>query len=275
MTRLAMIINLDKCVRCYACVYACLRENILRYDNNGQIYYPPVENIIYYSRTKPLNTYHDGIPTGIVLAQCEHCENAPCVNVCPTGASYITKEDVVLVNSNECIQCGLCINACPYGARTRLTEYFNGMPTNNYALKIGIPDKCTFCYHRKTNDKSLWTPACVEACAFNARIFGDLDNSQDPVYELVNSGLAAAPKNDLGTKPKVFYITSKPAEIENFPTPKTQTQQVTSFDLWSYLKKKIIEPVVIAGSSLAIILGVAHIIREQLRETKEKQGEKQ
>jgi len=268
MTRLAMVIDLNKCVRCYACVYACLRENILRY-NNEQIYYPPVEDVIYYSRTKPLKTYNEENFTGIILAQCEHCENAPCVNVCPTGASYITKEGAVLVDSDKCIQCLLCISACPYGARTRLTEYFNGTPLNNYALKIGIPDKCTFCYHRKTNDKSLWTPACVEACAFNARIFGDLDNPQDPIYELVNSGLATAPENNLGTKPKVFYITDKPTEIANYPIPKNQTQQVINLDLWNYLKEKIMKPITIAGTSLAIILGVAHIIREQLREEKE------
>ncbi len=182
----------------------------------------------------------------------------------------MTKEGVVLVDSSKCIQCGLCISACPYGARNRLTSYFDGVPLNDYALKIGIPDKCTFCYHRKTDDKLLWTPACVEACSFNARIFGDLDNTQDPIYEIVNSGLAVAPKSDLETKPKVFYITDKAIGIAKYPTPEIATKQVVNFNFWEYIKKKIIEPVVIAGASLAIVLGAIHIIREHFRETNKK-----
>jgi tetrathionate reductase subunit B len=265
-----MVIDLNKCVRCYACVYACIRENVLRYDNTGRVYYPPVENIISYSRTRPFNVYVNENLAETILTQCEHCEDAPCVNVCPTGASYMTKEGVVLVDSSRCIQCGLCISACPYGARNRLTSYFGGAPLNDYALKIGIPDKCTFCYHRKTDDKSLWTPACVEACSFNARIFGDLDNPQDPIYKIVNSGLAVAPKSDLGTKPKVFYVTDKPVGIERYPTPEVATKQAIDFNFWDYIKKKIIEPVVIAGASLAVILGAVHIIREHFREANKK-----
>jgi tetrathionate reductase subunit B len=265
-----MVINLNKCVRCYACVYACIRENVLRYGDNGQIYYPPVEDIIYYSRTKPLITYNDeGDPIATILTQCEHCENAPCVSVCPTGASYITKEGVVLVDSNKCIQCLLCMDACPYDeVRTRLTTYFNGKLNNNLALKIGVPDKCTFCYHRKTDDKSLWTPACVEACAFNARVFGDLDNPQDPINEIISSGNVVVPKSELGTRPKVFYVTDKPLATEKYPLHPT-SQQIIKFDFWSYVKKKIIEPIVIAGASLAVVFGVAHIVREYLREKKE------
>jgi len=272
MTRLAMIINLNKCVRCYACVYACIRENVLRYGDNGQIYYPPVEDIIRYSRTKPFNTYNDdGDPIGTILTQCEHCDDAPCVSVCPTGASYITKDRAVLVDSDKCIQCLLCMDACPYGARTRLTMHFDGKPLNNLALKIGIPDKCTFCYHRKTDDKSLWTPACVEACAFNARVFGDLDNPQDPINEIISSGNVIVPRSDFGTRPKVFYVTDKPLAIERYPVHKPTLQQTVNFDFWSYAKKKIIEPIVIAGASLAVIFGAVHIVREHLREKKKKE----
>lgn len=270
MTRLAMVIDLNKCVRCYACVYACIRENILRYGN-GKIFYPPVENVIYYSRTRPFSVYDDnGNAIETVLAQCEHCEDPPCVEVCPTGASYISKDGVVLVDSNKCIQCGLCIVACPYGARTRLTANFDGEPLHDYALKVGIPDKCTFCYHRKTDDNSLWTPACVEACAFNARIFGDLDNPQDPINEILNSKKYVVPKIDFGTRPKVFYVTNKPLALEKYPVRKP-LQEILNFDIWSYVKKKIMEPIVLVGTSLAVILGAIHIVREHAHEKREKE----
>ena len=96
---------------------------------------------------------------------CNHCTHPACVQVCPTGATYKTKDGVVLIDHEYCIGCRYCVQACPYGAR-----YFNE--------EKGVSDKCTWCYHRIT--KGL-QPACVEVCPVGARVFGDLNDKQSPI----------------------------------------------------------------------------------------------
>ncbi len=122
---------------------------------------------------------------------CMHCEDPPCVFVCPTGASYVNEDGVVLVKHEICIGCKYCIIACPYNAR-----YVDH--------RIRSVDKCTFCYENRVMKGKL--PACVETCVGHARIFGDLDDPNSEVHKLVTTGEAAPLRPDLGTKPKVFYV---------------------------------------------------------------------
>jgi len=121
---------------------------------------------------------------------CNQCEHPPCVQVCPTGASYKAKDGVVLIDHKYCIGCQYCVQACPYGAR-----YFNH--------EKGVTDKCTWCYHRIT--KGL-QPACVEICPTHARIFGDLNDSASEISQFVHNNRIQVLKPETGNAPHVFYV---------------------------------------------------------------------
>jgi len=121
---------------------------------------------------------------------CNQCENPPCVQVCPVGATYQTADGVVLVDRTWCIGCGYCIMGCPYGVR-----FFH--PVYHTA------EKCNFCYHRIS--KGLKT-ACVQACPFGARQIGNLKDPSDPVTKIIMTERVGVLKEEYGTKPQVFYI---------------------------------------------------------------------
>jgi Fe-S-cluster-containing dehydrogenase component len=120
---------------------------------------------------------------------CNHCENPPCVQVCPVGATYKTPDGVVLIDEKYCIGCRYCVQACPYGAR-----YFNE--------ETQTTDKCTWCYHRIT--KGL-KPACVEVCPVNARIFGDLNDPASDISVFIRTHRVSVLKAWTGNGPHVFY----------------------------------------------------------------------
>ena len=184
-----MVIDESKCVGCGACIAACISENLEKEVDlamkKGDL------------KDMKLRTYIDEIEIGLFPSVrtlfhhsiCRHCEDPPCVEVCPTGASYKTKDGIVLINKDICIGCKYCMTACPYNAR--------------YIDEVTMtPDKCTFCEHRLKEGK---LPACVEACPTHARIFGDLDDPKSEVSKLVSEG--AVPEGaEYGTKPKVYYI---------------------------------------------------------------------
>ncbi len=159
MTKYGMVIDLDKCVGCGACVAACISENL------G----PEVAKAMEEGRLEDLKlrTSVEEIEVGVFPKVrtffyhniCRHCKNPPCVYVCPTGASYKNENGIVLINKDRCISCKYCIMACPFDAR-----YMDELTM--------IPDKCTFCEHRLKEGK---LPACVEACPTHARVFGELN----------------------------------------------------------------------------------------------------
>lgn len=179
MTRYGMLIDTTNCIGCFACRTACQRQN-------GQD--PEVDYIRYEERetgTLPF-VRHETVPL-----QCMHCEDAPCVHVCPTGASYIGEGGVVRVDESKCIGCRYCMAACPYQVRNRNE-------------KTGAVDKCRFCnVSNYTSGTEMCS--CVTACPTGARIFGDLD---DPDCELVKEIAAthAAPIAGDLTKSKVYYV---------------------------------------------------------------------
>ncbi len=206
--RWGFLVDTRKCVGCGFCVKACKNENEIPY--NAPVSRTWVERYIVTKDGQTLaDSPHEGrngfidpriqgkeIPPEqiskafFVPKLCNQCENPACVQVCPVGATYQTKDGVVLVDRKWCIGCGYCIMACPYGVR-----FFH--PVHKVA------EKCTFCYHRIS--KGLET-ACVTACPFGARRIGNLKDQDDPVTQVIMNDRVAVLKDEYGTKPQVFYV---------------------------------------------------------------------
>lgn len=174
----AMVIDLRKCVGCQACTSVCLVENDV-----------PHEQYRTFVTEMEIGEFPD-VRKGFLPQLCNHCENPPCVSVCPTGATFARDDGIVVVDSEVCWGCGYCESACPYDKRFM-----------NHKTKVA--DKCTFCAHRL--DKNL-LPACVETCVGGARIIGDLNDPNSNVSKLIKNHPTSVLKKSQGTKPKVFYI---------------------------------------------------------------------
>ena len=183
--RWGMLVDASKCADgCTACVEACNEEHGLRSHDRP-------ETDAQWIRKVHLRNKETGHEQTLPL-MCQHCESAPCVDVCPTGASFRRADGIVLVDKHICIGCRYCMMACPYKARSFIHEALTDQKPHSPRGK-GTVESCTFCVHRVDNDKS---PACVEACdkdGHKALIFGDL---KDPNSE-VSKRLAAAPTTEL------------------------------------------------------------------------------
>ena len=199
--KMGLVIDLDTCVGCQACVTNCKEWN-----TGGHI--APLTD------TKPYEAEADGVWFNRVHTyevsksngesstlhfprSCLHCDDAACVTVCPTGASYKRETDgIVLVNEDKCIGCKLCSWACPYGAR-------------EYDIYEGVMKKCTLCIDRiynKNLDVEDRVPACVLCCPTSARHYGDLNNPHSNVSKLVNSRNSQDLMPDMGYRPTNKYL---------------------------------------------------------------------
>jgi tetrathionate reductase subunit B len=176
--RWAMVVDVAQCIGCQACTVSCIHENAVPEDSFRTI----------------VSTYEveEGGRAAMVMLPrlCNHCANAPCIPVCPVGATWQQPDGIVVVDANQCVGCAYCVQACPYDAR------FINHATNK-------ADKCTFCAHRV---EAGLLPACVESCVGGARIFGDLNDPESTVSKLVAKGDAKVLKPELGTAPHVFYL---------------------------------------------------------------------
>jgi Fe-S-cluster-containing dehydrogenase component len=153
---------------------------------------------------------------------CLHCQEAPCAKVCPVGATWIRKDGIVTMDYKRCIGCRYCEVACPYDVRRfnwKLSDLENpyhptwGTPEVERRVR-GVVEKCTFCSHRI--DRGLEqglipgvdreaTPACVNICPVNARIFGDHKDPESPISVFVRDNETFRLREDFGTEPKVHY----------------------------------------------------------------------
>jgi sulfite dehydrogenase (quinone) subunit SoeB len=198
--QLGLVIDLDTCVGCQACVTACKEWNTGGHmapltDLNP---YGPGADGVWFNR---VHTYeHESERGGRTVhfpRSCLHCEQPACVTVCPTGASYKRASDgIVLIDEDKCIGCQLCSWACPYGAR-------------EFDKSVGVMKKCTLCIDRIYNQNlpvSDRVPACVAVCPTGARHFGDLNDPHSPVSQLVRerSGIDLMP--ELGYQPTNKYL---------------------------------------------------------------------
>jgi molybdopterin-containing oxidoreductase family iron-sulfur binding subunit len=205
-----MVIDLDKCIGCQACSVACRLENNVSFVGPDEA---SAGRAVFWNEvfSHTVGEYPN-VTTTIVPRPCFHCENPPCVKVCPVGATYRDEETgLVLQRYERCIGCRYCTVACPYGARYfnwRRPQWPEGMEqyqNPDIALRpMGIVEKCLFCVHRL--EKGLPIPACNQACATGARYFGDLDDPDSEVARLARSPRAFRLLEDLGTEPNCIYL---------------------------------------------------------------------
>ena len=176
----AMALDYQNCINCKACEVACKEENGVQLGAHKQrIWVGIVEGTVF---GKPyVNLYP---------SQCNHCIDAPCVNVCPTNASHIISGGIVKVDPHKCILCKGCMEACPYDARF----------IDDTTVAV---DKCTFCDHRISD---FGTTACQATCPTKVRMFGDLDDEDSALVQLLKQKKFFFQKESADTLPKLFYI---------------------------------------------------------------------
>jgi len=194
----AMVIDLNTCVGCNACMAACAIENQTPvWKNQWRTYVHDME----------IGKEGGEVRRRFLPRLCNHCDNPPCMSVCPTGATHKLDNGIVLVDDSLCMGCRACAMACPYDARFDMTndDLEQGKKFYGELLHREHPsvDKCSFCAHRVM--KGL-KPACVETCVGSSRQFGDLNDPNDHVAKIVASGIAKPLMAHLGTRPNVYYI---------------------------------------------------------------------
>ena len=221
--RWVMVIDLRKCVGCHACTIACVAENKLP---PGVVYRPVLE--------EEWGVYPN-IGRRFVPRPCMQCDTAPCVPVCPVGATFTNEEGVVEMNYERCIGCRYCLTACPYSARTadfgmtytdglpvapglilgqnaaddyeRISNFEYGKeydrPERRYKPPIGNARKCHFCQHRFLEGV---LPACVTTCIGRSTYFGDANDPDALVTSLIASPNVMRLKEEMGTEPRVYYL---------------------------------------------------------------------
>jgi len=158
--------------------------------------------------SKPHNYKNEDVEGTKFLVLCNHCDNPPCVRVCPTKATYKNEDGLVLMDFHRCIGCRFCMAACPFGSRS-----FNWRNPRPFIKKFnpefpsrmrGVVEKCNFCAERL--GKGL-QPACVEASADSRGIvFGDLNDSSSEIRLILKHNFTIQRKPELGTAPSIFYI---------------------------------------------------------------------
>ena len=205
--KLGLVIDLDICVGCHACAVNCKEWNTGGYGTalSDQNPYGADPSGTWLNRIHTYEVQPQDASAQIVHfpRSCLHCEDAPCVTVCPTGASYKRAEDgIVLVNEDHCMGCGLCAWACPYGAR-------------ELDAAAGVMKKCTLCVDRIYNEnipEEDRVPACVRTCPAGARHFGDLGDADSDVSKLVaeRGGVDLMP--EMETKPVNKYLPPRPKD---------------------------------------------------------------
>lgn len=194
-----MLIDVPKCIGCGNCVRACAAENDVPegyFRTWVERYHVSDENMTNPEVISPHGGM-EGFPVAkedaekyfFVPKMCNHCEDSPCTQVCPVGATFVTPDGVVLIDQKYCLGCAYCVQACPYGCRYIHPEK-------------KVADKCTLCYHRIT--KGLQT-ACVEVCPTQARYLGDLKNPKDPIHEYLRTHVVHVLKPQMATHPKTYY----------------------------------------------------------------------
>jgi len=197
--RYGMVIDLKKCIGCYACAVACKAENAT----------PP--DVLWCRVIKQESGTYPLVRRISVPLQCMHCGKPACLPVCPTGATYKRADGIVDIDRDKCVGCRACMMACPYQARffqEGNETYFPGGVTPYEARgygrhQAGTVSKCNFCLPRLEQGLE---PACVANCIARARIFGDLDDPQSEVSRTIRERGGGQLYAELGTDPSIYYL---------------------------------------------------------------------
>ena len=227
MKKLGLVIDLDTCVGCHACAVACKEWNGGSKVSGPLSDYAPQggePSGVWFNRVRHYEAgeYPDSKSLNVPMS-CMQCEDADCVTVCPTGASYKREDGIVLVDQDKCMGCNLCAWACPYGAR-ELDD------------SSGTMKKCTLCVDRIDNlllPLEERQPACVLACPTQARHFGDLADPESAVSKLVAEREGYGMLPELGYKPVNRYLPSRRApqvpKARAQPDPPSLSQRVAGW----------------------------------------------
>lgn len=211
MTRWGMVIDLRNCIGCKACSVVCKQTNQVPPESWRRIVDGGVSAATDRQRT-------------FVPMSCMHCGEPPCLDVCPTNATYQRHDGIVASNYELCIGCGYCVVACPYLSRTIIfRNEFVLDPEVSLELttaatnpdRVGVATKCNFCTPRvdaglaqglQPGLDAEATPACVLSCSAQALHFGDLDDPDSVVSQLIRENKTVRLQEEVGTDPAVYYI---------------------------------------------------------------------
>mgnify|MGYP000016621660 FL=1 len=204
MTKLGIAINKTRCIGCQTCAHACKMQN-------------NVPSGMRWNRVLTEGCdVEDGalgqfpnLSRGYLPVACQHCENPACQRVCPTGATYKDDKGRVEVDYDKCIGCRMCMAACPYNARVFNWNEPSRDPDFNYGDKDvpvrgkGVVEKCTMCKERTDRGDE---PMCVACCPTRARTFGDLDDPNSEISQLIVKRKAGVLLEEQGTHPQLYYF---------------------------------------------------------------------
>jgi menaquinone reductase, iron-sulfur cluster-binding subunit len=226
MARWGMVIDLDRCNGCQACAVACRAENNV--PSGGPDVAGIGRTIHWMEVVSQVQGDYPNVKMRYVPMPCMHCDEPPCIKVCPVGATYLNPEGLVAQIYNRCVGCRYCTVACPYTRR-----FFNWFEPSwpevqerqlNPEVSVrpkGVVEKCSFCSHRLRlakdaarredrtelrDDEVRKLPACCQTCPTGAMVFGDLDDPESTVSKLAHGPRAFQLLEDLGTHPKVYYL---------------------------------------------------------------------
>lgn len=214
-----MVIDLDKCTGCQACVIACQAENNVPINEESAFHEKRVIEWIKIER------YWEGefpnVKARFIPILCQHCDNAPCESVCPVYATYHNQEGLNVQVYNRCVGTRYCGNNCPYHARqfnywepTWPEDLRNQLNPDVTVRTRGVMEKCTFCIQRirratiggKQTEDGAFDPACVQACPTSAMVFGDMNDKNSRVSKLQDDPRKFKALEALGTNPSVTYL---------------------------------------------------------------------
>jgi molybdopterin-containing oxidoreductase family iron-sulfur binding subunit len=217
--KFGLAIDVGACIGCRRCMYGCKEENNIP-DTISPLWIELFElkSDVDLTGHPSMQDLKDGATTSYTQSpredrwympvQCFHCDNAPCVKVCPTGATYKADDGLVLMDYQKCIGCRLCVVACPYSSRrfnwSKPTGLFEKTNELVPLRPLGVVEKCTLCAHRTRRGK---LPRCVEVCPVQARHFGDLNDPDSELSQILKQNSSYRLLEEMNTRPSIRYIT--------------------------------------------------------------------